>query len=53
MNDIDSLSVMEEVYEASKIIEDANASDPKYVSGCWLRFFENNVVLSVPNKPIN
>ena len=53
MNDIDSLSVMEEVYEARKIIEDANASDPKYVSGSGYGFFENNVVLSVPNKPIN
>jgi len=53
MNDIDSLSVMEEVYEARKIIEDANAGDPKYVSGSGYGFFENNVVLSVPNKPIN
>ena len=53
MNDIDSLSVMEELYEARKIIEDANASDPKYVSGSGYGFFENNVVLSVPNKPIN
>ena len=53
MNDIDSLSVMEEVYEARKIIEDANAGDPKYVSGSGYGFFENHVVLSVPNKPIN
>ena len=45
MNDIDSLSVMEEVYEARKIIEDANASDPKYVSGSGYGFFENNTVL--------
>ena len=27
MNDIDSLSVMEEVYEARKIVEDANGGD--------------------------
>jgi hypothetical protein len=53
MNDIDSLSVMEELYEARKIIEDANAGDPKYVSGSGYGFFENNVVLGVPNKPRN
>ena len=53
MNDIDSLSVMEELYEARKIIEDANAGNPKYTSGSGYGFFENNVILDVPNKPIN
>ena len=40
MNDIDSLSVMEEVYEARKIIEDANAGNPKFVSGVGFGFLK-------------
>ena len=54
MNDIDSLSVMEEVYEARKIVEDANASNGKFVSGVGFGFFENNTVLDPINqKPKN
>ena len=51
MNDIDSLSVMEEVYEARKIVEDANAGNNKFVSGVGFGFFENNTVLDPINKP--
>ena len=50
MNDIDSLSVMEEVYEARKIVEDANAGNNKFVSGVGFGFFENNTVLDPINK---
>ena len=53
MNDIDSLSVMEEVYEARKIVEDANAGNNKFVSGVGFGFFENNTVLDPINKPVN
>jgi len=54
MNDIDSLSVMEEVYEARKIVEDANAGNAKMVSGVGFGFFENNTVLDPLNqKPVN
>ena len=44
MNDIDSLSVMEEVYEARKIVEDANSGNKAFVSGVGFGFFENNTV---------
>ena len=50
MNDIDSLSVMEEVYEARKIVEDANAGNKAFVSGVGFGFFENNTVLDPINK---
>ena len=54
MNDIDSLSVMEEVYEARKILEDANGGNAKFVSGVGFGFFENNTVLDPINqKPVN
>jgi len=52
MNDIDSLSVMEEVYEARKIVEDANGGD--YAKGLGFGFFQNNTVLDPLNtKPRN
>ena len=50
MNDIDSLSVMEEVYEARKIVEDANSGNKAFVSGVGFGFFENNTVLDPINK---
>tara|TARA_R100001443_G_scaffold5389_1_gene14169 strand:- start:38 stop:1717 length:1680 start_codon:yes stop_codon:yes gene_type:complete len=50
MSDIDSLSVMEEVYEARKIVEDANAGNGAFVSGVGFGFFENNTVLDPLNK---
>ena len=50
INDIDSLSVMEEVYEARKIVEDANAGNKAFVSGVGFGFFENNTVLDPINK---
>ena len=50
MNDIDSLSVMEEVYEARKIVEDANSEIINFVSGVGFGFFENNSVLDPINK---
>jgi hypothetical protein len=54
MSDIDSLSVMEEVYEARKIVEDANAGNGAFVSGVGFGFFENNTVLDPVNKgPVN
>ena len=54
MNDIDSLSVMEEVYEARKIVEDANSGNTKMTSGVGFGFFENNTVLDPINqKPVN
>jgi len=53
MNDIDSLSVMEEVYEARKIVEDANAGNKAFVSGVGFGFFENNTVLDPQNNPRN
>lgn len=54
MSDIDSLSVMEEVYEARKIVEDANAGNNAFVSGVGFGFFQNNTVLDPINKkPVN
>ena len=46
MNDLDSLSVMQEIHSARKIVEDANAGNPKYKD---YGFFKNNSVL----EPIN
>ena len=46
MNDLDSLSVMEEIYSARKIVEDANADNPAFKD---YGFFKNNSVL----QPIN
>ena len=52
MGDIDSLSVMEEVYEARKIVEDANGG--AFATGVGFGFFENNTVLDPLNKkPVN
>ena len=54
MNDIDSLSVMEEVYEARKVIEDANSGNADFVGNGGFGFFENNTVLDPINKgPVN
>ena len=41
---------MEEVYEARKIVEDANSGNGKFVSGVGFGFFENNTVLDPLNK---
>ena len=45
MNDIDSLSVMEEIYQARKIVEDANSDNPAFKAGNGFGFFNNNSVL--------
>ncbi|BCV03955.1 MAG: hypothetical protein CM15mV76_400 [uncultured marine virus] len=53
MNDIDSLSVMEEVYEARKLLK-MLTQECKFVSGVGFGFFENNTVLDPINqKPKN
>ena len=45
MNDLDSLSVMEEIYQARKIVEDANSDNPAFKAGNGFGFFNNNSVL--------